>query len=41
MPVAREFSDASDAHTFWVDPSKKYNMTVDLANNAISFEVVE
>jgi hypothetical protein len=41
IPVAREFSDASDAHTFWVDPSKKYNMTVDLANNAISFEVVE
>ena len=41
IPVAREFSDASDAHTFWVDPSNKYNMTVDLAGSAVSFEKTE
>jgi len=35
--VEREFDDASDAHTFWVNPENKYTMSVDLANNAISF----
>ena len=34
----REFADASDAHTFWVDPAKKYTMSVDLANKTIVFD---
>ncbi len=35
--VEREFDDASDAHSCWVNPENKYTMSVDLANSAISF----
>lgn len=41
LPVARGFDDASDAHSFWVDPANKYAMTVDLANSKIAFTVLK
>lgn len=34
----REFADASDGHSLWVDPTKKYTMTVDLANKTIAYD---
>jgi hypothetical protein len=34
----REFADASDAHSLWVDPAKKYTMSVDLANKTIVYD---
>lgn len=34
----REFADASDAHALWVDPAKKYTMSVGLANKTIVYE---
>jgi len=34
----REFADASDGHSLWVDPAKKYTMTVDLANKTIAYD---
>lgn len=37
MPIVREFSDASDAHTFWVNPEKKYTMSVNLTDKTITF----
>lgn len=40
VPVARDFADASDGHSFWVDPANKYSMTVDIANSAVSFTVL-
>jgi len=41
LPVARDFADASDAHTFWVNPENKYSMTVDLVNNVVNFVVMK
>jgi hypothetical protein len=34
----REFADASDGHSLWVDPAKKYTMSVDLANKTIVYD---
>lgn len=35
---SREFPDASDAHSLWIDPEKKWTITVNLDDKTISYE---